>query len=431
MTDTAAKIAAIKAKIARMGVDYQPGGASKPGHLYNPLPFPDFSDVPSQRSAVAERFDAMRFALPRPFAAKGQKLVDLGCHTGYNSFRFRDLGFSCTGIERDPLTAEIAGDVNALYNLGIDFRQGAVTVDALQAVGPVDVCVFLSLFQWIVLADGFDAATAVLAEAQRLSDVLFFETSMGMEGKFKLPQLPDGAAVAKLLAASGHHAAVDLIAAIEAPDAGGQTQYRLLFRTQKHAPALRPTNPLPKSLLQQVRQQTTSQGTTFVLEKETDLSKRQVFQMASSAGQKAAVKFLTAKDQSLAPLLYREHEFLRAVQHPNLLSYMGHGFLDGTYVLVTEWVEGETLFDLQARDDPRATAPSLKADLLAMQAALKAAGIVHRDVWEKNIIITPEGRAVLLDFGLAAWAHEAAPLPEATRQPDDDKAFAALLERLG
>ena len=84
---------AIRKKIARLGEGpYKPGGSSKPGHLYSPLPFPEFQDLPAQREACDERFELMRRHLE---GATQGRVIDLGCNTGFNCFKFSELGFIC------------------------------------------------------------------------------------------------------------------------------------------------------------------------------------------------------------------------------------------------------------------------------------------------------------------------------------------------
>ena len=97
-----------------MGATYRPGNASKPGHLYSPLPFKEFEDIPYQREAVEERFELIRPHLPTTI--QRPRLLDVGCHAGYNCFRLEDLGYTCTGIELDAPTVDIAREVNDLYS---------------------------------------------------------------------------------------------------------------------------------------------------------------------------------------------------------------------------------------------------------------------------------------------------------------------------
>src|SRR5580658_3746382 len=96
-----------------------------------------------------------------------------------------------------------------------------------------------------------------------------------------------------------------------------------------------------------------------------------------------------------------------ALNHPNILSIFDIGSGDigdvqGTPYVVSELLEGETLRD-RLRDGALS---SRKAIDYARQianglAAAHEKGIVHRDLKPENLFITNDGRAKILDFGLA------------------------------
>jgi SAM-dependent methyltransferase len=209
------RIRGIKEKIARMGATYRPGNASKPGHLYSPLPFKEFEDIPYQREAVEERFELIRPHLPTTI--QRPRLLDVGCHAGYNCFRLEDLGYTCTGIELDAPTVDIAREVNDLYSRRVEFINAEATPELITGLGSFDVCLFFSIFQWIAKASGLPYATEVTRTAMRCAPVMFFETSMGMEGKAKLPELPDLDAVERMLNGLGVHREVRCLGEIPAP----------------------------------------------------------------------------------------------------------------------------------------------------------------------------------------------------------------------
>lgn len=187
----------IKAKIANMGKEYALGNASLAGHLYNPLPFPEFNDVPVQRSACADRFDMMAARMPEHL--KGGTLADVGAHVGYNCFMFnRYFNMKCVGIEAHALTAQIGNDCAKLYGVDVQIETRSITPEWFHDK-EFDVCLFLSVFQWITKAEGFEYACETLKEALAASKVLFFETSMGNEGKAKMPMLPNLDAVFQML----------------------------------------------------------------------------------------------------------------------------------------------------------------------------------------------------------------------------------------
>lgn len=71
--------------------------------------------------------------------------------------------------------------------------------------------------------------------------------------------------------------------------------------------------------------------------------------------------------------------------------------------IVMELVRGRSLDQVVARDGP--LSPERAADvgrqLLAALAAAHAAGVLHRDVKPSNVLLSPDGRTVLTDFGIA------------------------------
>lgn len=117
-----------------------------------------------------------------------------------------------------------------------------------------------------------------------------------------------------------------------------------------------------------------------------------------------ALKLLLEREGS-APRLARfarEAEAMARVQHPNVVAVHEQGRCERGPYLVTELVEGQ---ELGALLEGGPLEPSLAArivrDLAAGAHALHQAGVLHRDIKPSNAILTPEGRAVLLDLGLA------------------------------
>ena len=69
--------------------------------------------------------------------------------------------------------------------------------------------------------------------------------------------------------------------------------------------------------------------------------------------------------------------------------------------LVMEYIDGLTLNQVLPWPWPAAQAEEFLRTLLGYLAQIHAAGIIHRDIKPQNIKRTPEGRYVLLDFGIA------------------------------
>ncbi|MFJ7073749.1 serine/threonine-protein kinase [Streptomyces sp. NPDC098781] len=101
----------------------------------------------------------------------------------------------------------------------------------------------------------------------------------------------------------------------------------------------------------------------------------------------------------------REARALARIDHPNVVTI--HHIVDGgdgTYPwLVMELVSGGSLADLLDRGPmPPAEAARIGRGVLAALTAAHEAGIQHRDVKPANVLLRPDGRPVLTDFGIAA-----------------------------
>jgi len=101
----------------------------------------------------------------------------------------------------------------------------------------------------------------------------------------------------------------------------------------------------------------------------------------------------------------REAKAVAALSHPNIVAIHGFGTHEGTAYAVIELLEGRAL-DQHLEDGPL---PPRKALEIARQVATgldaaHAKGIVHRDLKPANVFLSSDGRARILDFGLAAVA---------------------------
>jgi eukaryotic-like serine/threonine-protein kinase len=129
-----------------------------------------------------------------------------------------------------------------------------------------------------------------------------------------------------------------------------------------------------------------------------------------------AVKTLLTGEQDtkrLEGMLQEEARIASMIQHANVVHTIELGEHEGLLYLVMEWVDGEPLGFLLTRAAERGGMPVGIAAALVSQvlAGLHAAhelndhsgplGVVHRDVSPHNILITYDGVAKLLDFGVA------------------------------
>jgi serine/threonine protein kinase len=138
----------------------------------------------------------------------------------------------------------------------------------------------------------------------------------------------------------------------------------------------------------------------------------EVFQAKDQVlGRDVAIKVLPeefAKDADRVARFQREAKVLASLNHPNIAAIYGLEESGGTNFLVLELVEGKTLAD-RIKSGPIPVEEALKL-ALQIAEALEAAhekGVIHRDLKPANIKVTSDGKAKVLDFGLAkAFAEE-------------------------
>lgn len=107
----------------------------------------------------------------------------------------------------------------------------------------------------------------------------------------------------------------------------------------------------------------------------------------------------------------REMELGRMLSHPNVTRTLDTGIIDEVHFIAMEYVPGDSLRRLVSREGPRPVveAARLFADVAAGLAHAHARGLIHRDLKPSNIMVTPEGRAKILDLGLALLMDEERP----------------------
>jgi serine/threonine-protein kinase len=128
-------------------------------------------------------------------------------------------------------------------------------------------------------------------------------------------------------------------------------------------------------------------------------------------GRTVAIKIL--KDEYLGDPGFLER-FRAEARHAALVNHEGianvydYGEEEGSAFLVMELVPGEALSTILEREHVLSTDKTL--DIVAQTAAAlhaaHAAGLVHRDIKPGNLLITPDGRVKITDFGIARIADQ-------------------------
>lgn len=107
-------------------------------------------------------------------------------------------------------------------------------------------------------------------------------------------------------------------------------------------------------------------------------------------------------DAAAQARLLAEARAASALNHPNICTIHEIGEADGQTFIAMEHVEGEPLSALVAKEGlPIETALRYALQIADALSHAHDRGLIHRDLKSANIVITPEGRAKVLDFGLA------------------------------
>ncbi len=108
-----------------------------------------------------------------------------------------------------------------------------------------------------------------------------------------------------------------------------------------------------------------------------------------------------AQDREFVERFRREAESAAGLQHPNVVAVFDRGEFEGTYYIAMQYVEGPTLKSLIDSGLQPDQAVSLIRQVLEGARFAHRRGIVHRDLKPQNVIVDPEGKAVVTDFGIA------------------------------
>ncbi len=121
-------------------------------------------------------------------------------------------------------------------------------------------------------------------------------------------------------------------------------------------------------------------------------------------GRPVAIKLVSAEvgaDQTAHDRLEREARLTSSLNHPNIVTVYDVGEVDGQPFIVMELVSGETLHARMAsRRMKIKEVVDIAAQVAEGLAAAHGAGVVHRDLKPRNVMLTPDGRAKIVDFGL-------------------------------
>lgn len=110
-----------------------------------------------------------------------------------------------------------------------------------------------------------------------------------------------------------------------------------------------------------------------------------------------------ANDKKAVELFLTEARAIAELDHPNIVNVYNVGKEKGYYFIVMSYIEGQTLSMMLKKNRvlPIGRVLDLFEGVLLGLNAAHEKGIIHRDIKPSNIIVTPQGDAKLLDFGIA------------------------------
>lgn len=167
----------------------------------------------------------------------------------------------------------------------------------------------------------------------------------------------------------------------------------------------------------------------FRLQRQLGAGGTGVVYLATDLGleRQVAIKTLPRVRREFATRLRREARVMASVQHPNLATIYGVEEWRDTPLLVVEYLEGGTLFDVLARG-PLSFEETLDLGITLADVLdrVHGAGLLHRDIKPSNIGFTQDGVPKLLDFGLAALLDRSTAGGDASAFPDAAAIDAAI-----
>ena len=135
----------------------------------------------------------------------------------------------------------------------------------------------------------------------------------------------------------------------------------------------------------------------------------------SKLGRKVALKLLPeelTRRQDLVRRFALEAKAASGLNHPNIVAVFDFGTEDGAPYIVSELLDGETVAErLRQGPLPVRTAVDVAVQVARGLAAAHDRSIVHRDLKPANVFLTTDGRAKILDFGLAKLIQPLTALP--------------------
>ena len=200
---------------------YTPGSSATAGDIYNPLPFPGCAHIPCHRPNTPERWAMI--SKSTDFA--GRSILDLGCATGYFSFKSIQANASGTySIDHDPKAIAVCQAAQDVFNVkGTNFIVG--TELATPYDRHFDIGFAMTVLNWA----GRDRAERWLQWASDHVSTLWIEMPIKGDGRSGAKWLHSHADIVKWLKKVTTYSSVGKAGQTQGPHSG---QWRALIKCQ-------------------------------------------------------------------------------------------------------------------------------------------------------------------------------------------------------
>ncbi len=98
-----------------------------------------------------------------------------------------------------------------------------------------------------------------------------------------------------------------------------------------------------------------------------------------------------------------EAKIISSLDHPNIVRFYTADIVDGRIIIITEYIQGETLRNIIEKSAPIPVEDALiiENQILKALSYAHSKGVIHRDLKPENIMIDKERNAKIVDFGIA------------------------------
>jgi len=128
--------------------------------------------------------------------------------------------------------------------------------------------------------------------------------------------------------------------------------------------------------------------------------------LGTDGSREVAIKVLPPQfstDPEHLERFFREVRVMEAIDHPHVVKVIAAGETDKIYWIAMEYIKGKKLSDVivEQKRMPFERAARIIREIAKGLAAAHDKGVIHRDVKPQNVLVAPDGRPRVIDFGLA------------------------------